>query len=519
MTGAGPRPSPSTGGPTTSAALIEVRGVRKAFDGARALSGVSLTVARGEIVALLGHNGSGKSTLVKILAGVLHPDAGLVERHATTVHVIHQTLGLVEGLSAIENFDIVSGRGLRAFAPIAPRKERLRVRELLGRFDAGIDPELPVRALTAAQRTIVAIVRALDGWDDGDHLLVLDEPTATLHDDEAAVLLESVRRVAAQGVGVVYISHRLGEVVGLADRAVVLRDGEVVAEHRRGAYGTDELLSAIAPARSGHAANASRRRPGEVALSVRGLRGSSVAGVDVSVRAGEVVGIAGLIGSGMEHVNSLIFGGATPAAGDVVVRGRVVRPGSPRASIRRGLGHLPADRLTRGGIAAHSARENLTLPRLAPLRAWHGGIHGRREVAEAERWMTRVGARPGSSSQRSLRAFSGGNQQKVLLARWLRLAPAVLLLDEPTQGVDVGAQREIHALLHATAADGSAILVSSSDTRELAQLCDRVVVMRGGRVGDELGGRGLTESALVHAMLGEHPRPQAGATAPGGDVR
>ena len=481
--------------------LIEAREIVKIFGGTTALGGVSLQVARGEIVALLGHNGSGKSTLVKLLDGLWPPHEGSIDLHSTTVHVIHQTLGLIDTLSAMENLDVVRRGAGRLLAPFRPAQERARIQQQLRRFAVDLDPSIPVGRLTAAQRTIVAIVRALDDWGGGDHVLVLDEPTATLHDDETAVLLDAVRAIAADGVGVIYISHRLDEVIDLADRAVVLRNGRVAAEYHRNEYSHDDLLSVIAGALLDKRERRTADRNGKVVLKVQGLIGPEIRGVSLDVRAGEVLGIAGVLGSGMEHLNSLIFGAVAPTAGSIEVGGIQLQLGRPHRSIAAGLGYLPPERLTRAGIAEHTARENLTLPLLQPLRSWHGAIGVAKETTEAERWMERVSALPVRSSHHRLHSFSGGNQQKVLLAKWMRLRPAVLLLDEPTQGVDVGAQSEIHTLLRSTADDGGAVVVASSDTHELVELCDRVLVIQDGRVHRELRGDSLEEHTLVEAIL------------------
>lgn len=429
------------------------------------------------------------------------PDAGSIDRASTTVHVIHQTLGLIDTLSAIENLDVVRRAGADLLVPFSRKAERARIESLLDRFGIELDPTIPVGRLTPAQRTVVAIVRALDGWDDGDHVLVLDEPTATLHDDETKVLLDTIRTIAAQGVGIIYISHRLGEVVDLADRAVVLRDGRVAAEFDRGAFDEQDLLGVIAE--SAHLTPSTRQsRPtGSVALRAIGLTGPSVRDIDLEIRRGEVVGIAGLIGSGMEEINSLLFGASVPERGRIDVAGRRIPLGDPAASIAAGLGYLPPDRLTRGGIATQSARENLTLPRLAPLRGWHGALRTRQEAAEVDTWMTRVKALPLGAGDQRLDLFSGGNQQKVLLAKWLRLVPTALLLDEPTQGVDVGARHDIHLLLREAAEQGAAVLIASSDTNELAEYCDRVLVIDSGRVQRELAAPDLDEAALIHAIL------------------
>lgn len=490
--------------------LLDVRGITKRFPGNVALDDVSLRVDRGEIVALLGHNGSGKSTLVKVLSGLYAADAGEIVRGAhetpTALHFIHQNLGLIPALTVIENLDLGVRPAAGGLLPFHRRRERQRVGALLAEFGGDIDVDAPVSALTAAQQTIVAIARAFDGWVDGDNVIVLDEPTAALHGDEVDVLQRAVRAVAARGAGVIYISHRLGEVVDLADRVIVLRNGVVVAQRARGDFDRQTLVQLIAGAEL--AAEFEHRAPQRSALRlrVRGLRTADLAGVDLDAYAGEVLGISGLIGSGMEQLGSAVFG-AIPAEGSVQVDDAVVPRLRPQRSIRAGVAFVPADRRERGSIGAFVARENITLPRMSDLRSGWGAISARRERRDVDEWMTRVRVLPSGFAEQRFDLFSGGNQQKIVLAKWLRLHPRVLLLDEPTQGVDAGAQAEIYELLAQAARDGAAVIVSSSDTKELAAICDRVVVLREGRVVGEFDRAALSETALVRAVIDESTPP------------
>jgi len=494
--------------------LLEVRRLSKTFPGLRALDDVSLTVGAHEVVALVGHNGSGKSTLVKILAGVHAPDPGsevivhdaggtAAGEHAQRerLHFIHQDLGLIPRLSTIENLDLNRSLGRSALAPVRGRREARHAERLLERFGARFDVHAPIARLTAAERTLVAIARALDGWSGPRNVLILDEPTAALHGDEAGRLFDAVRRLAADGAGIVFVSHRLDEVVELADRAVVLRDGRVAADVARGAFDHDALVRLIAGRELEPADVPASRRAGEPILSARGLAGPTLAGVDLDLHAGEVVGVTGIVGSGREQVSGMLFGALPRTAGEVHVAARPLTAAAPRAAIARGVAYVPADRRREGAVMRMSARENLTLPRLAPLRRRLGRLDGRAERAEARRWTEEVGVRP-AEPERKLELFSGGNQQKVVLAKWLRIRPRVLLLDEPTQGVDVGAKDGIYRLIRGAAADGAAVLVSSSETKELASLCDRVLVLRDGRVVAEVAREQLSEARLVRETLG-----------------
>jgi ribose transport system ATP-binding protein len=484
-----------------AAPLLEVRDLSKTFPGVVALDRVSLSVAPGETLAVVGQNGSGKSTLVKILAGVHHADPGGEVRADGELHFIHQDLGLVPLLSTIENLDIgrriAAGRGL---LPAPVRQERRRAEELIARFGARFDVRAPVASLTPAERTIVAIARALDGWEHPHNVLVLDEPTASLHGDEVAKLFAAVRRVAENGAGVIFISHRLDEVIDLADRVIALRDGRTVADARRGEFDHDALVRMIA-GRDIEAAGDRETSAGEdVVLTARAIAGERVAPLDLELRAGEVVGVAGILGSGREHLASMLFG-AAPRSGAVHVGPTAVPPANPAAAIAAGMGFVPADRRRHGAVMTMNARENLTLPLLAPLRGAAGGLSARAEREEAARWVATVGIVP-PDPERQLALFSGGNQQKAVIAKWLRTVPRVLLLDEPTQGVDVGAKAAVYGLVARAARDGAAVLLSSSDTKELAQLCDRVLVLRDGAIVAEIAGPALTEARLVRECLG-----------------
>ena len=492
----------------TPRTLLDVRGVTKTFPGLRALDHVTLQVRAGEVVALLGQNGSGKSTMVKILAGIYKADAGEVRTESShlasdrgALHFIHQDLGLVETLSAVENLGLERTAG--RLRPVRRRREAEVARNLIARFGVNFDVQAPIRTLTPAQRTILAIARAMDGWETPHNVLVLDEPTASLHGEEVGILFTAVRRVAEHGAGVLFVSHRLEEVTELADRVVVLRDGKVVAD--RDAVGLTpssiaELItgSVVTQGVPAVAAEASTSTP---ALRVRGLRGQSVTRLDLDLWPGEVVGIAGSLGSGREDVCSLLYGARPYLAGSVAVQGEVSHRQSPRDSMRRSVAFVPSDRRAHAAVMTASLRENLTLPELRTL-SW-GGLHLRagQERIEADRWMHQLNIQP-AMPERPLGLFSGGNQQKAVIARWLRITPSVMLVDEPTQGVDVGSSESIRALLVAAAAGGTAALICSSDNADLVRMCSRVLVMRDGTVACELRGAAITDHRITQECLG-----------------
>ena len=481
---------------------LRIRGLSKTFPGLKALDDVSLEVATGEILAVVGQNGSGKSTLVKILAGIHSADPGASVEHRE-LRFIHQDLGLVSTLSTIENLDLGHPAGRQALLPLRRGRERVAAREAIRAFGGRFDVRRPVRELAAAERTIVAIARAMADWSPPDGVLVLDEPTAALGSEEVERLFHAVRVVADQGAGVIFISHRLDEVLGLCDRILALRDGRVVADVAASDVDHDRLVNIIAGRAIAEVKIAHRQRHDVLAFETRGLAAGTVRGVDLEVRAGEIVGVAGLVGSGRDDIAGAIFGAHPRENGEVFVAGNRVRAGDPVASIRHGLALVPADRLHHGAVMTLTARENLTLPSFAfaPARLALAPLQRRAERRDVAGWMRRVELQP-PQPERALRLFSGGNQQKIVIAKCLSTQPRVLLLDEPTQGVDVGAKAAIYNLIDRAAADGTAILVASSDTKELMTLCDRVAVLRDGRVAAELNREELSEARLVSETLG-----------------
>jgi ABC-type sugar transport system ATPase subunit len=491
--------------------LVRIRHLSKSFPGLKALDDVSIDVSSGEIVALVGQNGSGKSTLVKVLAGVHQPDPGAEivlagedgDGDVYSLHFIHQDLALIGQLSTIENLYLTQATGPAAVAPTSVRGEQHHAEALVAGFGGDFDVRAPVDTLTAAERTIVAIARALDGWDHDRNVLILDEPTASLHGDEVEKLFTAVRRVAERGAGVVFISHRLDEVIELADRVTCLRDGRLVANVERGGYNYDDLVTLI----TGKALSAGEigppsRRLGEPVLRARSISGPTITNLDLELRAGEILGVSGVLGSGREHVAGVLFGATPGEVGSLEVAGKVLAMPDPRLAISAGLAYVPGDRRRLGAVMALTARENMTLPRLGTLRRrltrW---LDQGEERAEVSRWIDRVEVRP-ADPERALELFSGGNQQKIVLAKWLRNEPKVLLLDEPTQGVDVGAKAGIYDLIANSAAAGAGVLVCSSDAKELATICDRVLVMRDGSRVAEMNRVGLSEAVLVRAGLG-----------------
>jgi len=490
----------------TSTAL-ELRHVSKVFPGQTALVDVDLELQRGEVHALLGPNGSGKSTLIKILAGFhsAEPGAGAslfgepfeLGEHtpAHPIRFIHQDLALVGQLDAVDNLAL-GGRYAQQWW-LSDRVERRAAREKLAVFGVAMDVGAAVDSLSRALQTMLALVRAVDGGLGAEGLLVLDEPTASLPAQEVGVLFDLVREYRRKGGTVLYVTHRLAEVFEVADRVTVLRDGKRVTTVPVADLDHDRLVELIvghqlAPlgAADGPALDAEEPR-----LSVRGLVGAGIEPLDLDVRGREIVGISGLVGSGYEDVLRLIFTGRERSAGQIAVDGRPLSEEGPRASIQAGVAYAPADRKRLSAITTWSARENITLPALRPNRILRW-LSDRRESQDAREWMDRLNVVPGDPD-RPFAQFSGGNQQKVVIARWLRCGAGIFLLEEPTNGVDVGAKRAIYQALRDVAAAGAAVVLTSQDAEELAGICDRVIVLRQGRIGAVLSGRDRTPERIV----------------------
>lgn len=487
--------------------LLEIASLSKTFPGQRALADVDLQVHAGEVHALVGQNGSGKSTLIKILAGYHQPDPGAEIRlngeplaGRGGIAFVHQDLALVPTLNGIENMVLGRKYHRTRTGAIDWRAEHVRARRSIGEFGARFDLHVPVSRLSGVQRSILAMARAVESVGGTEQsLLVLDEPTAFLPQAEVELLMSAIRRLASRGVGVLYVSHRLNEVFELCDRVSVLRDGRNIASLDVRDVDHDALVKLIV----GRDLDALYSTPPEYSservLRAEGITGGAVRDLSIDVRRGEIVGVAGLLGSGREDVAGLVFGAIPRSVGRVWVADRQVDVGSPKASVGCGLALVPANRKEQALFPNSPVSYNLTLPKLKPLLR-RAVMSRSAEHDIVEDWMRRVDLRPRSQS-RHVGLLSGGNQQKVVLARWLRTEPKVLLLDEPTQGVDVGAKAAIYKLLTDAARQGLAILIASSEAEELAAICDRVVVMRGGSQAEILAGTDLTEENIVHECL------------------
>jgi ribose transport system ATP-binding protein len=498
---------------------LAVERLSKTFGATRALRDVSVGVNKGRIHGLVGGNGSGKSTLIKVLAGVHRGDAGGIVRvggeevpadevtPATAMRCglrfVHQDPATFPGMTVAENFAIGSVHGFpRTGVRIAWRELRSQTQEALDRFEIRARPDDPLERLAPAQRTMVAIARALRAHDErGDVVLVLDEPTASLPEHEVDTLLDAIRRCAAAGETILYVSHRLEEVLSIIDEVTVLRDGAVVMTATAVGMTTDDLIEAIVGGALEVESRTARDRSSTTVLDIEKLQGGPLTDVSLRVAAGEIVGIAGLLGSGRSELLQMVFGALEPGGGRMLLDGAQYAPAAPGEAMEAGVAFVPEDRSRDAAFPDLSVSTNLGIARLDEYRS-RVRLDDRRMRADATDAIARFGIRC-PHRDAPLSALSGGNQQKTIVARWLRRNPKLFLMDEPTHGVDVGARQDLYRLIEEGRAKGMAVLMVSSDLDELAQVCDRVLVLRDGRVAGEAQGPSLTAHRLSAVMYGE----------------
>jgi len=502
---------------------LSIRNLSKTFGGTHALNSVDLDLEAGEIRAVVGQNGCGKSTLIKILAGYYVPDPDAeVSVYGEPLHLghpgagesagirfVHQDLGLVSTLDTVDNLALGRGYENMSNGRIQWRPEVEDARKALADFGyPDLDVRKPVGRLSISERTAVAVARAVTTHKVATRILVLDEPTANLPGSEAKRLFDLVRRIRETGIAVLFVSHHIDEVFSVSDSVTVLRDGLHIHTGPTKDLDEDRLVELMigralvvdhgvkhAPARD------------DVVLSVQHMSAPALDEFDLELHAGEVVGVAGITGSGRESVAMAIFGGVA-RTGSVRVEGREILDQRPDRAMAAGVGLVPAERHANAALVGSSLSDNITVT--DPGRAFIRGLLRRRaESSDVRSWLERLHVKP-STPHTKMSTLSGGNQQKVVIARWLRMEPKVLILDEPTQGVDIGAKTEIQRLVAEAAQQGMAVLVVSSDSGELARLCSRVLVLRGGVIADELHGDRLHTDAVTAATLGS---TRAGASA------
>ncbi len=494
--------------------LLQLRGITKRFLGVTALQDVDFTVRAGEIHALLGENGAGKSTLIKVLTGVHAPDAGSLtlggsriapespkDAERAGISTVYQEVNLIPALSVAEN--IALGRQPGKFGFLNWRAIRRHAREALARLELDCDVDAELGSLSVALQQMVAIARALDLRA---RLLVLDEPAASLDEKEVAELFKVMRRLRGEGLGIVFVTHFLEQVYAVSDRITVLRNGQLVGE-----YTTAELprLALVSKMLGRDVKDESGRASGAVPsatvaneaplLEARGLsRRGALPPIDLTLRRGEVLGLAGLLGSGRTETARLLFGIDAADAGEIRLKSQPARIASPRDAVRLGLAFCSEDRKTEGILPNLSVRENLIIALQAKRGAWRTLARAEQEKLCAHYIATlRIKT---ADAETPIKHLSGGNQQKVLLARWLATQPELIILDEPTRGIDVGAKAEIEQLIAKLRGEGLAVLLISSEIEEIVRNCARVVVLRERRVAGEVPGESLTTDRLMHLM-------------------
>jgi ABC-type sugar transport system ATPase subunit len=499
--------------PAIAAPRLSFRNISKSFGVVKALRDVSFDVGAGEIVALMGENGAGKSTLLKIMSGAYRADTGDIELdgvqqyltsplHARRagIRVVYQEPDIVPGTTVAENI-FVGELPRRAGRLVDWTKLNEDARALLAtfRFGKAIDPAMPATELSPARRQMVEILRSLR---DGLKVLALDEPTSSLSEAEAEDLFDLVRRLKGDGVGILYVSHRMNEILGLSDRVAVLRDGALVGVRPAAELDQGKLISMMVGRSLDGGMRKSRRVDGEMMLEVKSLTSDDVTDVTLNVRAGEVVGIAGLVGAGRSELAKALFGALPRHGGEMRIGGAPVDLRSPRDAVDAGLVYVPEERKADGLFLERSVLENGSvsiLRRISPFRIIRKNEE-RRVVGEYSRRM-RVKT---PTLDQWIGKLSGGNQQKLILARWLATKPRVLILDEPTRGIDVGAKADVYELIDELAAGGAAIIVISSELPEILGLSDRIVCLQGGRITATLDAATASEESVLQHIMPRH---------------
>lgn len=494
--------------------LVELTGIRKSFGGVHALRGVDFALRAGEVHALLGENGAGKSTLMRVLGGEYVPDDGTVtvgdhrqnfrspaDALQCGIAVIHQEMALATDLTVAENIFLAEIPSVISWGDL-----NRRATALISSLGFDIDPRTTVSDLSLAHQQVVEIAKALSR---NVRIIVFDEPTAVLAVRDAERLLGIIRTLRDRGVGIIYISHRLDEVFRIADRITVMKDGASVKTVERAEVKIEDVINMMV-GRSLKALFGEDvpRSPGAEVLKVENLSdGARVKGVSLSVRAGEIVGLGGLVGAGRTELVRLIFGAEKAKSGRILINGKELRPRSPRDGVRAGIGLVPESRKEQGVVLDFPIRTNATMTKLAPLVNAFGFIKRAKERATVEKLAMRLRIKAGDLGD-PVSSLSGGNQQKVVLAKWFHADGALLIFDEPTRGVDVGAKTEIYSLIKSLAAEGRAVLVISSEHLELFGLCDRVLVMREGHLTGSLEPRDYSEEKLLKLAMVSTSAPQ-----------
>lgn len=502
---------------------LTLRGINKWFGDAHVLTDISFELGRGKVVALLGENGSGKSTIIKILAGFYSAAPGgeievggnqlefpvtPMRAHELGLRFVHQDLGLVESMSIADNVGFSTKFETQSFGRISKRKMREKVIARLSRLGLNWDPDALVSSLSPAQRTLLAIARVLgDPEDRSPRMLILDEPTAALPASEVEQVFDVINRVTSDGGTVLLVSHRIDEVLKIADEVIVLRDGKIIAQQAAEGMTHEQIVSLLlgrelAETQPHRAESETEEieKSSDFILSLRDVSCKRISGVNLDIRRGEVLGIGGLAGCGRSELVRIIAGAQRTTGGTMQFNNEEYRPLSPKDAIMKGVTYVPEDRRNHGCIGAFSVQHNMTLLDLKSLGSafW---LDKRRERNEAISLIKQFDIRPPAPT-RPVAKLSGGNQQKVVLAKALRVNPSILVLDEPTQGIDVGAKADIARRVLDLAASGMTVILASSDTPELVSLCDRVVILDRGQIRGTLEGDAISESEIALTTTG-----------------
>ena len=491
--------------------MIEMTGITKAFSGNVVLNNVQFSLTDGEIHALMGENGAGKSTMMKILTGIYKRDAGDIKVDGQAVHfqspkdaealgisVIHQELNILPHLSVTENLFLGKEKTIGRTGILRTRQMNKEAKELLNKLGLDIDVRQPAGDLSVGKQQIIEIAKAINS---NAKYIVMDEPTAALTDREIETLFVTVRELKAKGISFVYISHRMEEIFAICDRITILRDGQSVGTREIPKTTFDEVVQMMVGRELGERFPARHAQLGEVVLEAKGLCSKhAFSNVNFALRKGEILAVAGLMGAGRTEVAQTIFGDRSKASGKLIVKGKEVTISNPIQAMRHGIGFVTEDRKTEGLVLDFSIKENMMLTNLESVSKG-GVLQAKLEASESTKYIDQLKVRCADAEQ-TVGSLSGGNQQKIVLAKWLRTNPDVLILDEPTRGVDIGAKKEIYAVINALAEQGVAILMISSELPEVIGMADRVLVMHEGTQTAILNKEELTQETIMHYATG-----------------
>ncbi len=491
--------------------ILEMRGIQKSFPGVKALKGVDLFVRKGEVHCLMGENGAGKSTLIKILAGLYSMDAGTVLLEGKTAAIdsihtarelglefIHQELSVVNSLTVEENMTL-GGREVTRFGVVNRRANRRIVQEVLDRLELPIKATQVVEELSVSQKQMMLIAKALSR---NAKLIVLDEPTASLTDSETERLFRTMLRLKQEGVTFLYVSHRMNDIFTIGDRITVFRDGKNVSVLEVGSVTEQQIIRDMVGHSIEESYPYSARRAGEVLLELKHVSArDTLKDVSLTLHRGEILGISGLAGAGKTELARVLFGDNPLTGGQIILKGRKFTPRNPRQAIRAGMALIPEERRSQGIVAVMSVRENISLASGSTISAG-GIISKKRDCETARRYMEDIHIKTPSAEQQ-IQFLSGGNQQKCVVSKWLNTAADIILMDEPTRGIDVGAKREIYDLMNQLTKAGKSVIVFSSEMPELMGMCDRIVILHEGRrTGEVTHAEATQERIMQHAIGG-----------------